>query len=67
MGSALVSVFALQTALISRFSAEGEAYRTAMNAATGMGILVIIGTAAIAMLLWATRKAVGKGSTLEQV
>ena len=67
MGSALVSVFALQTALISRFSAEGEAYRTAMNAATGMGILVIIGTAAIAMLLWATRKAVGKGSALEQV
>lgn len=67
LGSALVSVFALQTALLSRFSMEGEGYSMAMNAATGIGVLIILGAAAIAMLLWTAKKAGGEGAPLEQV
>ena len=67
LGSALVSVFALQTALLSRFSMEGIGYRMVMNMATGAGVLIILGAAAVALLLWTTRKASTEGAPVEQI
>ena len=49
--SALLSVLGLQTAMISRFSENGEAYRRLMNAITGGAVYGIVVLTAVVMLL----------------
>lgn len=53
--SAMMSVLCLQTAMISRFSARGEAYRRMMNTITGCVVYGIVILIAVAML-WRSRK-----------
>ena len=51
--AAMMSILGLQTAMISRFSENGEAYRKMMNTITGgfvYGIVIVIAIA-ISMLL----------------
>ena len=49
--SAMMSILGLQTAMISRFSTHGEAYRKLMNAVTGGFVYGIIVLIAVYMLL----------------
>ena len=50
-GSALMSVLGLQTAMISRFSFEGEAYRKMMNTITGTAVFTAVMVTVIVMLI----------------
>lgn len=49
--SALMSVLGLQTAMISRFSFEGEAYRKMMNTITGTAVFTAVMVTVIVMLI----------------
>ena len=49
--SALMSVLALQTAMIARFSEEGDDYRKLMNTITGSAVWGAVTLVAIRMLL----------------
>lgn len=49
--SAMMSILGLQTAMISRFSTNGEVYRKLMNAVTGAFIYGIVLVIAVSMLL----------------
>ena len=49
--AALMSLLALQTAMISQFSTEGEAFRRMMNAITGGGVWFSVILIAVYMLL----------------
>lgn len=51
LAAALMSVLGLQTAMISRFSANGEGYRRMMNAITGGCVYGIVIILAVSMLL----------------
>ncbi len=48
--SAMMSILGLQTALIGRFSEQGEGYRQLMNALTGAGVEVCVIACAVLML-----------------
>lgn len=58
--AAMMSILGLQTAMISRFSENGESYRKMMNAITGGFVYVIVILIAVIMLLHSrkTRKKV---------
>lgn len=49
--AALMSVLGLQTAMIARFSSQGEAFRRQMNAITGTAVWVAVIAIAVFMLL----------------
>ena len=49
--SAMMSILGLQTAMIARFSGQGEAYRKTMNAITGGWVYGIVVLIAVYMLL----------------
>lgn len=49
--SALMSVLGLQTAMISRFSFEGETYRKMMNTITGAAVFAAVMVTVIVMLI----------------
>lgn len=49
--SALMSVLGLQTAMISRFSFEGEEYRKMMNTLTGAAVFIIVMVTVIVMYI----------------
>ena len=49
--AALMSLLGLQTAMISQFSTEGEAFRRMMNAITGSGVWFAVILTAVYMLL----------------
>jgi len=49
--AAMMSILGLQTAMISRFSENGEAYRKIMNTITGGFVYGIVIVIAITMLL----------------
>lgn len=49
--SALMSVLGLQTAMLSRFSFEGEAYRKMMNTITGTAVFAAVMVTVIVMLI----------------
>ena len=51
--SAMMSILGLQTAMISRFSTNGEGYRRMMNAITGGFVYGIVMLAAVCMLVHA--------------
>lgn len=53
--SAMMSVLGLQTAMIARFSENGEDYRRMMNAVTGGFVYGIVIVAAVTMLLRSKR------------
>ena len=53
--SAMMSVLGLQTAMIARFSENGEDYRRMMNAVTGSFVYGIVIVAAVTMLLRSKR------------
>lgn len=53
--SAMMSILGLQTAMISRFSVNGEAYRKRMNAITGGFVYGIVILVAVYMLIHAAK------------
>lgn len=53
--SALMSVLGLQTAMISRFSLEGEEYRKMMNTLTGTAVFVTVMVAVIIMYICSSK------------
>lgn len=53
--SALMSVLGLQTAMISRFSFEGEAYRKMMNTITGTAVFAAVMVTVIAMFIHSSK------------
>lgn len=53
---AMMSVLGLQTAMISRFSFQGESYRKMMNSITGGVVWIGVIVAAISMIICSTRK-----------
>ena len=53
--SAIMSVLGLQTAMISRFSTNGEEYRKLMNSITGVFVYGIVIIIAVYMILYAER------------
>ena len=57
--SALMSVLGLQTAMISRFSFEGEAYRKMMNTITGTAVFTAVMVTVIVMLIRSTKSKKG--------
>lgn len=60
--SAMMSILGLQTAMISRFSENGESYRKMMNAITGGFVYAIVILIAVYMLLH-SRKQRKEGET----
>ena len=62
--SAMVSILGLQTAMIARFSGNGESYRKMMNAITGGFVCGIVILIAVIMLL-RSRKTRKKVETIE--
>ena len=60
--SAMMSVLGLQTAMIARFSENGEDYRRMMNAVTGGFVYGIVIVAAVTMLLRSKRLRKKEGS-----
>ena len=62
--AALMSILGLQTAMISRFSVNGEGYRKMMNAITGGFVYGIVILIAVYMLLYG-RTLKGKVETVE--
>ena len=62
--AAMMSILGLQTAMISRFSENGESYRKMMNAITGGFVYGIVILIAVIMLLH-SRKTRKKVETIE--
>ena len=54
--SAMMSVLALQTAMISRFSTDGEEYRRIMNTITGSFVYATVVVIAVFMIINASIK-----------
>ena len=54
--SAMMSVLALQTAMISRFSTDGEEYRRIMNTITGIFVYATVVVIAVFMIINASIK-----------
>lgn len=55
LAAALVSILALETAMIAQFGG-GDDYRKMMTAATGCGVCVIILGMAVFMIVWSTKR-----------
>ena len=53
--SAMMSVLGLQTAMIARFSANGEAYRKMMNAMTGGAVFLIVMVTVVVMAVQSSK------------
>ena len=53
--SAMMSVLGLQTAMIARFSANGEAYRKMMNAMTGGAVILIVMVTVVVMAVQSSK------------
>ena len=49
--SAMMSVLGLQTAMIARFSSDGEGYRKMMNAITGGAVFFIVMVTVVVMMV----------------
>lgn len=64
--SAMMSILGLQTAMIARFSKNGEDYRKMMNAVTGGSVWGIVIAVAIYML-WHSKKSGKKVETFESI
>ena len=54
LAAALVSILALETAMIAQFGG-GDDYRRMMTAATGGGVCVIVLSMAVFMIVWSTK------------
>lgn len=54
--TALMSLFALQTAMITTFSQNDEYFRLLMNTLTGVGVVVLIAFSSVFMLYFSSRK-----------
>lgn len=65
--SALMSVLGLQTAMISRFSFEGEGYRKMMNTITGTAVFVVVMVTVIVMLFHSSKSSRKEVRSNEQV
>lgn len=56
LAAALVSILALETAMLSQFGgADGAGFREAMTAATGGGVCAVILGMAVFMIVWSTK------------
>ena len=64
--SAMMSILGLQTAMISRFSVNGEGFRRMMNAITGGFVYGVVILLAAAMLMH-SRKSEKKVEMIEQI
>lgn len=65
MVSAMMSILALQTALISRFSQEGEGFSQGMNAGIGFAVWTGVLFMAVSMLVYERKQRPKEGASHE--